>query len=107
MPFTYKPYVPRTIGEIWDLLGFFLLSPPTFKDDFFVGQSVETEFFRLNEGLKVVRTQLGEERYSALIALSDRMRALFEADPEDRTGDARAGRRLIYDMERILRPGKS
>jgi hypothetical protein len=34
--------------------------------------------------------------------LSDRMRAHFEADPEDKTGDALAGRRIIREMEGIL-----
>jgi hypothetical protein len=30
------------------------------------------------------------------------MRALFESDPDDKTGDARAGRVLIHEMEDIL-----
>ena len=30
---------------------------------------------------------------------------LFEADPDDKTGETQAGRRLIREMEEILRPG--
>lgn len=99
-----NPYIPETISEIWDMLGMMMLSSPTFADKYFVNRSVETEFYRLNEAFKIVRPKLGEERYAALVALSDRMRALFEADPEDKTGETTAGKLLIYEMEDILRP---
>jgi hypothetical protein len=56
----------------------------------------------LNEGLLVIRKELGEERYATLRAMSDKMRALFEADPEDKTGDTRAGHMLINEMDDIL-----
>jgi hypothetical protein len=106
MPRPYKPYIPQTIGEIWDKLGSMMLYSPTFKDDsgYFPERNIETEFFALNEGLKAVRKKLGEERYQALVALSDRMRAHFEADPENKTDDTLAGRRLINEMEDLLRP---
>ncbi len=39
---------------------------------------------------------------STLRAMSDKMRALFEADPDDTTGDAKAGCKLIHEMEDIL-----
>jgi hypothetical protein len=26
----YKPYIPQTIGEIWDKLGWMMLNSPTF-----------------------------------------------------------------------------
>lgn len=107
MPRLKKSYVPQTIGEVWDMLGSMMLSSPTFKDDFFHDRTIDTEFARLNEGLKVVSGELGVERYSALVGLSDRMRMLFEADPEDKTGEAVAGRRLIREMEEILRPRRN
>lgn len=66
-------------------------------------QNIETEFLRLKEGSKVVRTQFGEERFAKLNAMADRMRAHFEADPGDVTDDSLAGRQLIYDMEEVLR----
>jgi hypothetical protein len=80
-----------------------MLKSPTFKDDFFVGRNVETVFSTLNEGLKRVQRKLGEDRYQTLRAMSDRMRAHFEADPEDKTDDALAGRRIIHEMEDILK----
>ncbi len=50
----------------------------------------------------MVRKKLGEDRYAMLVSLSDRMRAHFEADPEDKTEDGLAGRALIHEMEDIL-----
>jgi hypothetical protein len=106
MPRPYKPYIPQTIGEIWDLLGSMMLNSPTFEDTtgYFPDRNIETTFFALNEGLKAIRKKLGDERYEALVSLSDRMRALFEADPHEETGDAIAGCNLIIEMENILRP---
>lgn len=56
----------------------------------------------MNEGLLGIRKMLGEERYAALTVMSDKMRALFESDPDDRTGDTQAGRELIHKVEDIL-----
>ncbi len=56
----------------------------------------------MNEGLQVVRNELGEERYATLRAMSDKMRALFESDPDDKTGDTQAGRMLIRETDDIL-----
>lgn len=105
MPRPYKPYVPKTVGEIVDLLGWMMLCSPTFEDDsgYFPGRNIDTTFFALKEALQVVRKQLGEERYEMLVALSDRMRKHFEADPEDKTDDGLAGRAIIHDMEDILK----
>jgi len=82
-----------------------ILGSPTFKDrtGYFPDRSIDTEFFSLKEGLKVVRKKLGEERYEALVGMADRMRAHFEADPEDKTEDGLAGRRIIQEMDDILR----
>lgn len=101
----YKPYIPQTIGEIMDLLGFMMLASPTFKDTtgYFPGRSIHTVFATLNESLTVIRKKAGEERYAALVELSDRMRAHFEADPEDKTEDGIKGRDCILDMEVLLK----
>jgi hypothetical protein len=99
----YKPYIPQSIGDMMDFLGMMMLSSPTFEDDFFVGKNVETVFAAFNEGFENLRKKLGEDRYQTLRAMSDQMRVHFEADPEDKTGDARAGRRLISEMEAILK----
>ena len=88
-----------------DLLASMTLGAPKFKDKtgYFPQRNLDTEFFALNEGLLAVRKKLGDERYATLRALSDEMRALFEADPEDKTGDTQAGREIIHEMEDILR----
>ncbi|MCB2061443.1 MAG: hypothetical protein R3E09_10825 [Novosphingobium sp.] len=105
MPKPYTPYIPKDIGEIMDLLGDMMLSAPRFIDDsgYFPEQNLDTEFFALNEGLKLIRKRVGEKDYSALIELTKRMRAHFEADPEDKTEDGIKGRNCIMDMEEILK----
>ena len=78
---------------------------PKFEDatGYLPGRNLDTTFYGLNEGLKVLRKKLGEERYDTLVAMADRMRAHFEADPEDTTEDGLAGRQLIMEMEDILK----
>ena len=50
-----------------------------------------------------MRKKIGEERYVQCMEMAGRMRALFEADPEDTNGQSQAGRELIFDMEDVLR----
>jgi hypothetical protein len=57
----------------------------------------------LNEGLAVNRPTLGEARYRDLQRMSDQMRALFEADPYDKTGETLQGCKIIHAMEDMLR----
>lgn len=98
-----KPNIPHGIGELMDHLGMMMLKSPTFKDEYFTNLNIDLVFFELNEGLKFIYKKLGDERYQKLRALSDRMRAHFEADPEDKTEDALAGRRIIREMEDSLK----
>ena len=107
MPSPYTPYIPQTTGELWDLIGGLMICAPKFEDKlgYFPGRSIETEFAALNGGIGAVRKKIGEERYAAMMALSHRMRALFEADPEDETGETQAGQKLLLEMEEILKPG--
>lgn len=100
-----EPYIPKTKGEIWDFLGSMMLSAPKFidKTGYFPNRNIESEFFALNEGLKAIRKQLGEENYEKLSEISARMRAHFEADPDDETEDSIKGRDCILEMEDILR----
>jgi len=101
----HKTYIPQGVSELLDQLAYMMLYSPKFKDTtgYFPQQNIDTAFLSLNEGLLVIRKKLGEERYAALQVMSDRMRALFESDPEDATGDASAGRKLIREMEGILK----
>lgn len=100
-----NPYIPKTRFEIQDFLGRMMLGAPTFVDKtgYFESRNIDTEFFALNEGLNAVRKQLGEEAYQQLAELSAQMRALFEADPENKTGETKRGRQCIREMEDILR----
>lgn len=97
-----KSYVPQSIGQLLDFLGHMMLAAPKFKTRLLPRVNIDTTFFSLNEGLLVVRRKLGEERYTELRAISDKMRMLFESDPDDKTGDTHAGRMLIREMEDIL-----
>ena len=100
----YKPYIPQSVGDIMDYLGFMMLKSPTFVDEsgYFPDRNIETTFFALNEGLRRLRRRLGDHRFEALLSLSDRMRAHFEADPDDKTDDSIKGRMLIHEMEDLL-----
>ena len=100
----YETYVPQTIGELLDQLTSMTGSAPSFVDSLgFFPQTIDTEFVALKEGLKAVRKKIGEERYVQCMEMAGRMRALFEADPEDTNGQSQAGRELIFDMEDVLR----
>ena len=105
MPRSYEPYIPKGVSEIMDLLGMMMLASPTFVDKtgYFPGQNLETTFYALNESLRRIRKTLGEEPYQRLCEMSDRMRAHFEADPEDKTGDGLKGREIIDEMEELLK----
>ena len=100
-----KPYIPQTVSELMDMLGMMMLSSPTFTDGtgYFPERNIDTVFRELNESLRLLRGKLGEERYLKLIEMSDRMRAHFEADPEDKTDDSLKGRQIIHEMEDLLK----
>jgi hypothetical protein len=100
----YKPYIPKSVGELLDFFGLMMLAAPTFKDKtgYLPRENIDTTFYSLNEGLLVVRKQLGDELYAKLKSMSDRMRVLFEADLDDKTGDTQAGRVLIQEMDDLL-----
>ena len=95
----------RTIGELIDFLAGMLRDSPTFVDRWghFPRQTIDTQFTALKDSFAVLRRQLGEERHAQLIDMADRMRAHFEADPEDKTEDGAAGRKLLFEMEDVLR----
>jgi hypothetical protein len=81
-----------------------MISSPTFVDKtgYFPERNIDTVFHALNEGLKVTRGKLGEERYRKLVEMSNQVRAYFEADSEDK-GETLKGRELILDMEDLIK----
>ena len=99
-----KMYVPKDKSELLDFLSAMLLSAPKFidKTGYFPYQDLDYVFRQLNEGLSLNRLTFGEERYNQLKQMSGQMRALFEADPEDKTGDTLKGCKSIHAMEEIL-----
>jgi hypothetical protein len=100
-----KMHIAQNIRELLDLLVSMLLSAPKFLDKtgYFPYMNLEYVFRELHEGLNHNRRTLGEERYHELMRMSDRIRALFEADPEDKTGETRKGRDIIYEMEDMVK----
>jgi hypothetical protein len=103
MALIYKRHVPQNVGELMDHLTYIMFSGPAFVDPHFVGRDLEAAFYELNEALKLMRNKLGEERFSKLAELSNRVRAHYEADPEKKTGDTLKGRELIIEMEELLK----
>jgi hypothetical protein len=97
-------YTPQSTDEIIDFLGMMMLSSPTFIDNsgFFASRNVDSVFLALNEALRSVQGELKEPLYLELREMSDRMRAHFEADPKDETGDTRKGQALINKMTDLL-----
>ena len=102
-------YIPQGVSEIIDHLGLMMLYSPTFVDDtgYFPNRNIDTVFHQLNEGLRLIRGKLGKERYLKLVEMSDRMRAHFEADPENKTDDTLKGRDIISEMEDLLKQSGS
>jgi hypothetical protein len=102
----YKPYIPQNVGDIMDVLGSMMLSSPTFTDEtgYLPGRNIDTVFLQLNEGLQTIREQLGEGLYLKLREMSDRMRAHFEADPENKTDETLKGRDIIDKMMNAIDP---
>jgi hypothetical protein len=99
-----KLYIPDGVSEIMDQLGMMMLASPTFVDGtgYFPYRNIHVVFLQLNEGLRLIRGTLGDERYLKLLEMSDRMRAHFEADPENKSDDTLKWREIIYEMESLL-----
>ena len=99
-----KIYVPQNVGELRDLLSLILLSAPKCLDNtgYFPYQNLDYVFQQLLAGLDHNRATLGDERHHQLMEMSGRIRALFEADPDDKTGETLQGCKIINEMADIL-----
>ena len=99
-----KMYIPEDLPDLVDLLVSMRLNAPKLKDHtgYMPFINLDYRFRQLNEGLASNRKKLGEERYQKLVQMSDQMRALFEADPDSKTGDTAQGRRIIQEMLEIV-----
>lgn len=103
--YNHEPFIPNGIGEINDMLSAMILGAPTFEDKsgYFPDRNAETEFFALNEGLRRIQRKIGDERYLKVIELSNKAKAHFQADPEDKTEDGIKGRDCLMDIQETLR----
>lgn len=99
-----EAYVAQTIGELVDKISSMLFDAPKFIDTsgYFPRKNLDNTFEGLTYSLDHLRKKLGEDRYLVLTEMSVRMRAHFEADPDDMTAESDAGRELILEMEKIL-----
>jgi hypothetical protein len=93
------------MGEVRDYVGSMVLGAPRFidKTGFYPDQDVNSEFFALIEGFKTIQRRLGEDNYQKAVALAQRAKALFEADPDDKTGDTAKGLECLFEIEDILK----
>jgi hypothetical protein len=100
--------VPEDIPQLLEVLVSMRLTAPKFLDDtgYFPYKNLDYAFRQLNAGLDFNRPRLGEERYRDLIRMSGQIRALFEADPDDKTGQTHEGCIIILAMEDMLRQPK-
>lgn len=101
---SYSPRIPLGIEEITDFLARMMSDAPNFNDEsgYFFGRNIETTFFELNGGLTLIRKNLPEDSYERLVALSNEMRAHFEADLENNADGTLKGRALIHEMEILI-----
>lgn len=79
---------------------------PADPSGYFQPTSVEYVFSRLTEGLGNVRQALGDGRYQELMRMSEQVQALFEADPDDKTGQTLEGCKIIHRMEDMLQEAR-
>jgi hypothetical protein len=103
MPRPYKPFIPKDLNEIIERLNCMIITSPTFVSQIFPNLNIDTEFYELNEGLRLSEGKLGQDLYLKLRDMSDQMRALFEADPEDKTDDSIKGREIILAMVDLIK----
>jgi hypothetical protein len=103
----YRPHIDKSLGELLDTMTFMLLRSPKFRDQsgYFPEMNLDNSFYGLNESLRRLQPQpqLGDELYAKLAGMSDQMRAYFEADPDQTTGETRKGKDLVYDMEELIK----
>ena len=104
----YQLFIPENLAEIKDMLNGMMLISPKFEDvtGYFPGRNIDNTFYELNEGLRLMQPKLGEDLYRKLRDMSDRMRAHFEADPENKTDDTLKGRAIILEMLDLLKQSR-
>ena len=95
-------HIPKTLSELEDFLATLFGGAPTFVDDYFDFQTIDTEFDVYHQSLELVRGKLGEDRYTRLVFLGMEAKALFAADPEDTNGKTEQGFTCLKEIDDIL-----
>jgi len=100
----YKPYIPQDFSELCDLIGSMMINWPKFIDTtgYFPGRNIDTTFYELGEGLRIIRAEIGDELYFKLKRMAEQMRPHFDADPEKKTGKALKGQKILSEMQDLL-----
>lgn len=76
------------------------------KTGYFPETFLEADFYELNNGLELVREKRGEDNYAKAIDMSARAKALFEADPDMKTGQAEEGIVLLDEISDLIRDAR-
>jgi hypothetical protein len=104
MPRKYERHVAKSLGDLADQASWLRMSAPRF--DFmrlwFPEGNIDTAFVSFDKGLQNNRALLGEALFHRLAQMSNDMRACFEADPEDDTGETARGKLLAREAEALL-----
>ncbi len=86
-------YVPSSVSEIKDFLGYMVLSAP---DNFPEGETLDEEYDLMFECLGIVRKRIGEARYDQLIDMAQRSKQLFV------DGNDLAARAMLANMKEVV-----
>jgi hypothetical protein len=89
--------VPRSLGEVYDLLGAMSISGPLLTSTMFPEQNVRSCFEQLRGGLEQTRSKLGDTGYQRLRMAADEAQSLYEANQH------RPGVNLIQHMAEYIR----
>lgn len=98
------PYIPATLGELYDLLGSMILKAPRFKDrtGYFPDDGIDESFHQLDTGLQRVQAKLGDDRYAKVVDLSARAKVLFLEDPDMTNGKTKEGIWLLDEISQLI-----
>ena len=102
-----RRHIPKNLSELEDFLASLFGGAPTFVDDYFDFQTIDTEFDVYSQSLDLVRSKLGEERYARLTRLGAEAKALFAADPKDTNGKTGQGFKCLMEIDEILQEVRS
>lgn len=99
-----EPYIPSSLGEIYDQLGSIILKAPTFidKTGYFPNHDINLRFYQLDTGLGRVKPKLGENNYTKAITFSARAKALFLEDPDMTNGKTKEGIWLLDEISQLI-----